>query len=131
MAESPTTGEYFTYYSTTYKLKDMGRRPLLLLLFKWLYRDLRTVLLRSRHLLSIGSFDYLARGTVRCCGKFRGAKTPLIRIGSDMFFTRYQRRTIKRLVCNLTHKQIQVPWNKHAERASFELSPCWVDVQKV
>ena len=69
MAASPTTEECFTYYSSTDKLKNIGRRPLLLLP-KWLCRGLRTVLLRGRFLPSIGYFDYVARGTVRCCGNF-------------------------------------------------------------
>ena len=67
------TSRYAAYlldHSTTYKLKNMGSCPLLLLL-KWLYRGLRTVsyTTQCRYLLSIGYFHYVARGTVRC-GKF-------------------------------------------------------------
>ena len=98
MAESPTTEECFTYYSTTYKLKNMGHCSLLLVL-KWLYRGLRTVLLRSRYLLSNGYFDYVARGTVRC-GKF-GVQKYFKFASVPTCFHSYQRRIIERLVCNL------------------------------
>ena len=69
----------------------------------WLYRGLRTVLLRIRYVLTMVYFDHVARGTVRC-GKF-GFQKHVQFTSFQTCFHLYHRRIIKRLVCSLTpHK---------------------------
>ena len=87
------------------------------------YRGLPTVL-HSRYLLSIGYFDYVARGrgvVVEGAGfknmldfvfcQFKSASVPTC-------FRLYQRGMINRLLCNLTPNKHRCHGIKHGERAN-------------